>query len=281
MLIKPWLDTGITKIHHLIGSQGEIMNYTEFKIAYPNLKTNFLQYEGIISSIKKYQKKCKVQVNTEFKVSNTKAIQTIKDGNKAVKFQLYDSGKLPTAVNKWNKNYLELSWDSIFMKCLKTTNDIKLRWFQARLIHRILPTNKFLFRCKYKDSPLCSFCNTEEESIVHLFWECPVVSLLWKKFEKLLNDNCSVCVHLKLSEQLIIFGTKKNVVTDKALDLMLVLGKFFIYKCKFKNSCPTIEGFIAFLKLRYYDELYTSKTYSCYDNFLKKWLPYNNLFPNI
>ena len=281
VFIKTWYDAGITKIHHLINANGELMKYAEFMTAYPDVNTNFLQYEGIISSVREYQKKCQIQLNTEFKVIDSKSIQIINEGNRSTKLQLYDEGKQATAVVQWNKKYLELDWDKIFMKCSKVTNDTKLRWFQARLIHRILPTNRFLFLCKIKESPLCTFCNTEEETLRHLFWDCPMVAQLWKKFEKIIHENCETCAHLKFSEKLIIFGAVKNVSTDKVMDFLIVLGKIFIYKCKFKNICPTIEGFLSFLKLRYSDEQYTSRIYLCEDNFFKKWKPYENLFANI
>ena len=248
---------------------------------YPDLNTNFLQYERIVSSIREYQKKCRIKLSKDYKINDTKAIQIIRKGNKAVTLQLYDSTKPPTAVGNWNKKYnIELEWDVIFSKCAKTSNDIKLRWFQARLIHRILPTNKFLFFCKIKESPMCTFCHVEEESILHLFWECPVVLTFWEKIERLLQEKCHICARLKISEQLVIFGSEKNIHTDKILDFIIMLGKFFIYKCRFKNTCPTAEGFVAFLKLRYADEIYTSKVYLDFENFQKKWMPYDNIFCN-
>ena len=208
----------------------------------------------------------------------TKAIQCIREGNKSVKQQLYDEGKLATAVNKWNTKYINLEWDRIFLKCRKTTSDVKLRWFQARLIHRILPTNVYLFLCKIKESPLCTFCNAENESITHLFWECPVVAQLWKRLEKLLQEKCLTCTQLKLSEQLVIFGYEKNVIIDKAIYYIITLGKFFIYKCKLKNICPSIEGLVHYLNICYSDEQFISRTYLYQDIFETKWLPYKALF---
>ena len=53
------------------------------------------------------------------------------------------------------------------------TNDTTLRWFQYRISHRILATNEYLFnKIKIKDSKLCTFCNIEPESLIHLFVEC-------------------------------------------------------------------------------------------------------------
>ena len=81
----------------------------------------------------------------------------------------------------------------------------------------------------------------------------------------------------KLSECLVIFGFVKNVITDKGFDYLIILGKYFIYKCKYKNTYPTIEGFLPFLRMNYLDEQYISRTYLYNDNFLKKWMPYEPL----
>ena len=158
--------------------------------------------------------------------------------------------------------------------------DTKLKWFQVRLIHRILPTNKFLFICKIKDSPSCTFCRLEDESVIHLFWDCPMIQNFWRGLESLLQQKCSNCDRLCLTAQFTIFGTEENTITDKIFDFIILLARFFIYKCKFKDTVPTIAGFLSFLRVRYLDEEYTARIYSNYDNydtFIKGWMPYNSL----
>ena len=60
------------------------------------------------------------------------------------------------------------------------TNDINLRWFQYRIVHRILGTNSFLNRIGILESGLCTFCNEQSETILHLFWTCNRVSAIWE-----------------------------------------------------------------------------------------------------
>ena len=80
-----------------------------------------------------------------------------------------------------------------------------------------------------------------------------------------------------LLAQLVIFGTEENVVTDKVIDFIILLGKFFIYKCKFRETDPTVEGFLSFLRVRYMDEEYNAKVCFRYDSFVKGWIPYQSL----
>ncbi len=63
----------------------------------------------------------------------------------------------------------------------------KLRAFQFKINHNILYTNEKLHRIKISESPLCTFCNNETETLEHLFVDCDVVANVWQEvLEKLL-----------------------------------------------------------------------------------------------
>ncbi|WP_419635471.1 hypothetical protein, partial [Thiolapillus sp.] len=120
-----------------LGPHGEYLNLNDFTNQFPHIKMNFLVYEGIITAIKKYPKKDSVELSV---CLNTKVWTIIQRGNKAVQTAL---DKSEAAVNKWNKIYNSpLNCKKIFTKTRKTTLDTQLRWFQLRMLHRILPTNK-------------------------------------------------------------------------------------------------------------------------------------------
>lgn len=79
-------------------------------------------------------------------------------------------------------NYSQTSWNKLFELPFKSTQDSKLHWLQYQILHRIVPTNKYLFNIlKKAESAVCTFCKIDEESIDHLFYECniPVVNELW------------------------------------------------------------------------------------------------------
>ena len=68
-------------------------------------------YEGIITAIKKYQKKVNVELSVKFSCLDTKVWTIIQRGNKAVQTALDKSEAVPAAVNKWNKIYNSpLNW---------------------------------------------------------------------------------------------------------------------------------------------------------------------------
>ena len=66
-------------------------------------------------------------------------------------------------------------WQPIFSLVFKITFHTKLQAFQFKFLHGcIIYTNSRLFKIKLVDSPICSFCHNAEETLVHLFCECPV-----------------------------------------------------------------------------------------------------------
>ena len=85
--------------------------------------------------------------------------------------------ELPKFQIKWQSIFQEheLNWKDIFIMSYKTTIDITLRNFQFKYLHRIIATNKYLFKCKLSNSNLCDFCDENIETIEHLFWECKYI----------------------------------------------------------------------------------------------------------
>ena len=77
-------------------------------------------------------------------------------GNKTVESVIVGIETVPTAVERQNKESEELNWRNIVAKCHKLTSDSQLRWFQVRLLHILLPANRYLLMRKIIDTPLCT-----------------------------------------------------------------------------------------------------------------------------
>ena len=76
------------------------------------------------------------------------------------------------------------NWEDIYTLPFKLTVDTKLRNFQWKLTHNILMTNHKLNKIMPTKvvSPLCNFCKQENETIIHLFYECKLVETFWSTF---------------------------------------------------------------------------------------------------
>jgi len=78
-------------------------------------------------------------------------------------------------------------WTYFFTIAIKCALDIPTRSFQFLLLHWRLPTNKFVHRIGLIDSPNCTFCKENTESLLHLFYECERVKSFWIHVESFIN----------------------------------------------------------------------------------------------
>jgi hypothetical protein len=274
---RDWLQLGVYQIHHILNERGTYLSFDEFKEKYPTLTTNFLIYRGLVESIKKYQNNIQVIQDTSNDSLDQKTWQIIFEGNKSVQSSLIAANSSPAGVAKWNSMFADLNWKTIFYKCHRTTVDCQLKWFQLRLLYRALPTNRYLFLRKIVDSAKCSICDQEEETINHLMWNCPYVHIFWQELKTSLLQHCTHIQNFNFSEQLILFGVKENMHTDKGFDFILLLAKFYIYKCKWTSSKPLAQVFLKLLKSRYRMEKYFCMMPQNPVSFELIWQPYLNL----
>ena len=96
----------------------------------------------------------------------------------------------PTAKKKLKNKYPELAVDckKIYSLPFVVTTDTKIREFQYKLLNDIVFTNEKLFRFKMIDSPLCSFCKKDVESLEHFLFDCTFVESFWKTFTSWLTN---------------------------------------------------------------------------------------------
>ena len=117
-------------------------------------------------------------------------IYSTRKGTKAYYDILVENGSRPGCCNKWNmKLSKEINWDASFDKIRKRL-EVKFKWFQMRLIHRIIATNTSLKRMKITNDERCNFCKQQAERLEHILWICDVVQHFWLTFEQLLNQKC-------------------------------------------------------------------------------------------
>ena len=278
--LDSWIRQGATKVGDVIDNNGNYFNFVDFKDKYPGIITDHIEYLHVVNSIKSYQNKIDVTIDRNDKRNELpKFWQILLKGERREMYcHIKRTPKKPQALTKWETIYDEqIGWNKIFIKSTKTTTDPKLKWFQIRTLYRLIPTNRFLHLRKIRDSPSCTFGCREEETIMHLFYRCPKVQSFWSGILDWIKNKCTNCDNLILSEQLIILGYKKNVHTDKAIDLIITVGKWHLYKCKLQEREPCLEIFRMELKERYLIEKHIHLSRLNIDSFNHTWLQYKNL----
>ena len=108
-----------------------------------------------------------------------------------------------------------------------------LIWFQYKLLYNLLPTGRYLFQRQLVESPVCVFCKDAEETFLHVFWDCPEIQDYWFDVQGWLHTSFTHCTDIIFSKELVILGSKVNVVTDRILDLCILIAKstFLLQSC--------------------------------------------------
>ena len=272
---KSYRQNNIIQIFNLLDVNGNFLSYDNFVAKYPNIRTNFLQFHGLIDSIKSYMTKQQIHHNqiTAY-VQEPVGWQALRGDKNLIKKEISNKPVLHKSVEKWNNVYPDLEWKKIYNKVYKTSVDVKLRWFQMRLLYRILPTNRLLYIKHIKNNALCNFCNVEEQNLDHLFWECPYVVHFWNYLYTNFVEKLPHAQNLRFSKELIFFGTQNNIVTDKPIDLFILCAKFHIYSYKMSDRIPDAHLFLKSFKNRYYLEKFYHVNNNCENNFDQIWTPY-------
>ena len=245
---KRWYDKGICFIGDLVNSNGTFYTFDTF-IQKFQVVTNFLEYYGIIDSIKsfwkgisKYNKlniACPLNCYLNSQLANdalcSKAIY-----NRLLSFSSHEH----KSYIKWCQtiSISKEDWSFFCSVPFQCSSDTKLRWFQYRLLHRIIPTNRYLHLLKITTFDKCDFCHEYIETIDHLFYFCTHAAKIWNKLQMLLNKAGMQIVIMDIST--VLFGAN----FARELNLIIILVKQFIFDCKLRKKIPRQENLLMFLR---------------------------------
>lgn len=144
----------------------------------------------------------------------------------------YDS-RFEIKKQKWQ---LDLStqidqdfWDSIMVRTYNMFSDVSTKYFVFRLLLRLITTKVLRNKFDAQVSPLCSFCKTTDETVVHLFWHCPQVRKLWRALEKWTNYILCLNWNIDRNEVFLIDNSSPN---KELKNILSVLTMQYIYSCK-------------------------------------------------
>ena len=179
-----------------------------------------------------------------FKISssNLHAFSDVSSKQIYHQFQAKKQG-LPTAQKKLSDKYPHsvIDLEKVYSLPFSSSTESKLREFQYKVLNCIVFTNEKLFRFGITQSPLCTFCQKEDESIEHLLFSCKESCEFWKHVLSWLRDN-DINVG-KLKEADLIFGKFDTQDDSTLINHILLLGKYYIYSRKCQNAKPSLKGF--------------------------------------
>ena len=274
------VDKNVWYVAHFLKENGSFLRYEEFIRKY-DMNLDFISYAGYVSMLKNFFAKMKITITDINPLQMPLALKIIFSIQKGTKLyyntMTYDEN-VPKCCVKWeNKLQSTICWRKVFLQIQKI-KDIKLKWLQIRIVHRILASNIVWKEMKIVENDLCTFCKMHKDSIDHFMWKCQHIQSFWKDLQGLLKEKCQSCTCLHINEKLVLFGVDYGMKTDTVFDLIMLSAKMFIYKCKLNNTQPLLNIFMNEMKYRYRIEMYIAKINNCYNKVMTNWFPYSNIF---
>ena len=204
------------------------MNFEEFQNKY-NIRSNFLEFYGVTKAIHFFIKQTEIDMNNAkifnvLKPFNLKIITKSRTGCKHIYSSMLKE-VVPTCHLKWedklSTNISKSEWKHIHKLPFITCASSKLKWFQYRIINRILGTNKLLYIMGERNDSLCTFCHNETETIIHIFWQCEIVNDFIELFCNWLYVEFGILINVNVIDFLL--GKKINKLYDIPMDEILYI----------------------------------------------------------
>ena len=280
---RSWFNKGIKYVNDLVNENGDFYQQNEFTTK-TGIQTNFLQYNGLIQSIKHYLKLMKIQIThkepSPFIPTNILPVLKHSNGSKDMYNILNKTYDIPTEQATWNKiyNIANDEWKRIYIFPFNITRYPALQWFQISINHNILVTNKLLYQMKINNDALCTFCQTSKESIIHLFWKCNKIQQFIRSVVAWLN---AFNIQCDISEKYFLFGLQEEHKFTKVLNFILLYAKYYIYLARCKKQTLTLNVFQKKLKVMYKVHKEIAFTHEEDDIFQKDWSPFISLINDI
>ena len=140
----------------------------------------------------------------------------------------------PTCQSYHEKNFVDydFNWKLIYRIPRIATLETKIRIFQYKLLDNVLYLNKKLFHFGIISQSKCSFCESYDETPLHIFYECPYAQNLWNRLCLYLLEKVALPV---LNPQSVIFG-----LTDVSDNNFVLVNYLLLYS----NTIYIIQGSI-------------------------------------
>ena len=282
MFIKDWYDNGIRFVKDMYTTDGDIIGIHSLQNNY-GIKTNFLEYNGVRSVLRKYQRKVVGELVSVdcYCPAFPIALNCIMKSSKDISGIFNDIIQSTKAEQKWIVEFdlpQNFNWKHVYTLPYFLTKDPKLRWLQFRIINRIISTNTFLKKIGLCDTDLCHFCNLSPETLSHLLWECSVVKNFWNVFELWLRRFFPE-LPFDMSYKVVLFGISscsKNVTLD-LINLFLLLAKQYIFSTKYDSGSLSIVAFSRHVFMHYKTVKYLAKKNFELNDFREKWHIYEEI----
>ena len=268
---------GVRFVNDILESNGNFLSLEDLREKY-NIQINFLFYRGLCDAIREGYK-----CTTFNRVQQPLFPDTIALVMKYIKGCAHIYAILLRKRKVESKSFLkwkcifdlnDKKWETYCSIAFNCTMDVGLRWFQFKVLQRILYTNDLLFRMNLVPKKECAFCNEQSETVMHLLCDCIHVKHIWDRFEQWIYIGTGN--RIIFSQQDKLFGLRGS--NNYALDCMLIVVRQMVYTYKIRKQLPVFDNIKVSLINYYKHEKYIADSNCRKDKFARKWFQFRDLF---
>jgi len=173
---KTWVNKGNLKICHLLDPQGQFLSFENFICKF-GVRNTFLDYTGILAAILKLRQR-KILGNSPMGGQPSSFLLIATPSSPLKKLVQYFS---PPIVDINLRKQVSNVKDANELP-LKVTVENKLRSFQSKIAHNIIPTNLSLYKMNIKKHHNASTASSKMKHLFLCFWS----ALQLNRFGKML-----------------------------------------------------------------------------------------------
>jgi hypothetical protein len=152
-------------------------------------------------------------------------------------------------VSKSNERYTNdfdidtKTWKEIYKNLHNSKLSNKVKETCYKIFHGYLATNTYLYKVGIKNSPRCSLCFLENESIVLLMSECLVVKNFWFRAKEYIDKKYNF--DFKITTKILIFGIQNKTKNRNHVNDLLHACKSYIFTCTKVGKTLNFQDFLS------------------------------------
>ena len=248
---RTWFEAGIKYIRDLVNDH-KWKSIDELEKEY-KIKPKILEYLGILHCINKNWRRSIMQPEQLVIIeANPYKIDVLCKSDKCSKHVCAELSNLKCEPpsNRWERwvedldtEINEMDWLDSLPEIMNCTISTRLKSFSYRFAMRDVYTNTKLYKIGKSSTKTCYLCKACNETIAHLYWECPHTKRLWERLK--IHIRHKIGVNITLDKCVMLLGMNPEDVEDKVprvLQLLCLVVKSFIHSSKCKDIYPSEKG---------------------------------------
>ena len=269
-----WYEAGIRQVKDLLDDNGHFFTFNALNQKYNLNERNFFKHMQCIQSLRQFLRKHNIQIdnmNCCDKNVTLKIFQQCPRGSRLFYNIILSKQCSPKFATKWEaKLQCQIDWKRT-LSFVHKIKEVKLKWFQIRIVHRILGTNVTLYCMRLRPNNCCTFCGTTRENISHIFVDCTIVKAFLLDVKRCMVQCNIIDNQFTFDPLLLLFGYSDDNGDETFMYVMLVV-RFYIYKCRCEGSQPVFVSFQQYMKKVYLVQKQIARQNHVLNSFEDKWI---------